>query len=125
VSWFGKEASFLQLEAERACIALAVWLHDDRIEQPSAAHARDRVRVNALEGRAEEIAHPCRILRQVLIAQDLQGGDGDGAAERVAAVRGSVLPGVDREHDLVAGEDRADGVHAAGESLAEKRAHQA
>ena len=51
--------------------------------------------------------------------EHLEGGLCDLGGDGVSAIGAAVLSRLDGEHDLVVGEDRGDGVDAAGEGLAE------
>mmetsp|Transcript_36607 Transcript_36607/g.92793 ORF Transcript_36607/g.92793 Transcript_36607/m.92793 type:complete len:394 (-) Transcript_36607:31-1212(-) len=93
--------------------------HHDGVEQPAPAHGHHRLAAQRLEPRAQPLAHHARVLGETLVAQHLERGDRHRRSERVAPVRRAVLAWRYREHHLVARQDGAHRVHAAGERLAQ------
>ena len=93
---------------------------DDGVEEPFASDRRDHRVVEIVQTLPEHMPESLRALDEVFFAHDLEGPHGDGAAERVAAVRGAVRAGLDGQHDGFGPEHGGDGVHAAGDGLAEE-----
>lgn len=109
-----------QAQIPSGVTAGAGLVDDDSVEETHATDGLDNRVAQVLEALPEEAAKTISAFDEPLVADDLQRADGDGAAERVAAVGGAVGAGLDGQHDVAGAEDAGDGVHAAGEGLAEE-----
>lgn len=117
------QQSFLlqqQAQVPRAVAARARLVDDDGVQQAFAAHEREHRVLQAREPVTEHPAQAVGALDHALVADEFEGADGDGAAERVAAVRGPVRAGLDGEHDVLRPEHARHGVHAAGDGFSEQ-----
>lgn len=123
VGGLGEETLALEQEAELpGSTAVGLALVNDNGVQKTAATGKGEGGVLDLgEGSAELLTENSRLLDKVLLLDDLEGSNGDGASERVTTVGGAVLTGLDAEHDVVVGEDSRDGVDTAGQGLAKKK----
>ena len=74
-----------------------------------------------LQALAEIRAHRRRILDHAFLGDGPERGSRDGAGERIAAERASVLAGLQYAHDRPAAKDCGHGIEAAAERLAEQR----
>lgn len=97
---FGKQSLGLEQQAQVPCAAAfrALGLiNHDRVQQTLAAHFLDPPSAGAdsFEG-LETFAHVATksvgSVRQLFLLDDLQCGGSDSASERVATIRGTVLP---------------------------------
>lgn len=93
---------------------------DDRVEQAFPTDLFDHRIREVVQALPEHLSQQLCPLDHVLIADDLERADRDGAAQRVAAVRRAVGAGLDGEHDVPGAEHAGDGVHAAGDGFAEE-----
>merc|ERR1719487_1119898 len=77
---------------------------DNRVQQTPPANRLDHwiLGLDIAESRPEHLTKSLRTLRQLFLLHDLERGDGDGAAERVAAVRRPVRARLHRQHHLLA-----------------------
>lgn len=122
VGGLGEEALALEQEAQlpgSAAVGLAL-VNDNGVQKTTATGKGEGGVLDLGDGGAELLAEDGRLLDKVLLLDDLEGGDGDGASEGVTTVGGAVLTGLDAKHDLVVGEDSRDRVDTAGQGLAEK-----
>lgn len=94
-------------------------VNDAGIEKTLAADNLEDGRLEVEEALAENLTKTLSVLNHLLLLNQLQGANGNGAAQRVAAVRGTVCARLDDHHDLLAAKDCADRVHATGNGLAE------
>ena len=109
----GEQALFRHLQADVPGLDAVLRFGDDRVQQALAAHELEERALDLRDLLAEDYAQARGVLGQVLVADDLQGGDGDLGRQREAAEGGPVLAGADGEHDLVVGEDGGNGQGAA------------
>lgn len=122
VGGLGDEAVVLHGHAEiPGGAAVGRVVDDDGVEEAASAHLDDEVGFGdeVLHGGAEPVAEVAGLLGELFVPDHVEGGHGHRAADRVAAEGGAVLAGVDDAHDVVVGEDGADGVDAAGDGLSE------
>jgi hypothetical protein len=94
----------------------------DADPQAGAAHLLDALGLELLEAVHEVLALLQGVLHQLLLDDDLQSLVRDGAAQGVAAEGRAVVAGVEHVHDFVVGQERADGIEAAAQRLADDQA---
>lgn len=93
---------------------------DDGVQQALAADGSDQGAVEFAQTIAEDLAELFGPFDHLLLVDDLECADGNGAAERVAAVRGPVGTRFDGQHNLLPAQNAGHRVHAAGDSLAKE-----
>ena len=119
VGGFGQHTEVAHLDADIPSLLAVVGLDDDGVQETLAAHLLDEGRLEVAHLLAENLSEAVGILHQAFLLDDLQGGDGDLGGDGVAAEGGTVLAGLDVEHDVVVGQHGADRHHAATEGLAQ------
>lgn len=92
----------------------------NRVEKSLATDGFDERGFKGMQPITEYLPQRLRAVRQLLVAHDLEGTNRDRAAERVPAVRTAVSARLDRQHDILAAKHARDGVHAAGDGLAQE-----
>lgn len=123
VGGFGEQSLFLHQETEVPCRAAVGFrrVNDDGVEK---AHSTDLSHDASFQERLESfsklLTEDLCALSEVLVLDDLEGGNGDGAGEGVTTVGGSVGAGLDAEHNVFRGKDGRDGGDAAGNGLAQE-----
>lgn len=95
------------------------FVDDDGVEEALAADGGDDGVVEGVEAVTEAFAELGGALHHVLLADELEGADGDGRPERIAAEGGPVRARFDGEHEVFGAEHAAHGIHAAGEGFAQ------
>ncbi|KAI3475961.1 hypothetical protein L1887_62519 [Cichorium endivia] len=129
VSRLGQQTQMFKQQAElpRAPAFGRLCLVDDNgVEQTPAADTGKQGVVDLHELLAELFAKLLCALGKLFVDQHVDGSAGDGASERVAAVRRTVLARLDAQHHLAISQNGRDRVDAARERLAERdnvRAH--
>ena len=98
---FRQKSRVAQLETDSPGVELGV--DDDGVEQALPADERDALRRQFTQFGAQDGAQSIRVGGEILLLEHVEGGHGHFAAERIAAVRGSVLARLDRQHDFVVG----------------------
>ena len=97
-------------------------VNHNRIQQSLPPHALHHApfRHHSLQLPPKKLSQPRRPLHQPFLAHQFQRANCHRRAERIAAVRRAVRARLDREHDPARRQHARDGVHAAGDGLAEQ-----
>lgn len=123
VGGLGEETLLLKKKAQLpggAAVGLRL-INDDGVQETATTGEGQSGGLDLGDLGTELLAQDLGLLDQVLLLDDLEGSHGDSASEGVASVGGSVLTGLDDEHNVVVGEDGRDGVDTSREGLAEQK----
>ena len=93
-------------------------VNDAGIQETLATDNLENGRVESSEAVTENLSKTLGVLNHLFLLNQLESTDGNGTAERVATIGRTVGAGLDNAHNLLAGENGADGVHAARNGLA-------
>lgn len=93
-------------------------VNDAGIQEALATDNLENGRVQSSEAITEDLAKTLGVFNHLFLLNQLESTDGDGTAERVATIGRTVGAGLNNTHNLLAGKNGTDRVHAARNGLA-------